>query len=257
MGELQLGLRQCRAGERQHAGSEQGFQRQVLHRFSKGNVHRSAQARCRCHSVATPARLNGQRTIPSVEARRPYGKPSQPATARCPPAQRFAGRLRRRDNPLMQEIDIDALATHGAVGRVRAVVSCSARSRSARTSAPWARWPTSSTWATGPACACGCWRSASRCSASTRWSRSGWVEAVEEHLRRPAVDLAVGARRRRDVRLRHGAGVGLRQQDPGAARRRQPEVAGGASSCSGIAGVRDAEGHHRGAARATPSTRWR
>jgi hypothetical protein len=50
-----------------------------------------------------------------------------------------------------------------------------APSRSARTSAPWARWPTSSTSATGPACACGCWPSAWPCWASMAWSR--WAGA--------------------------------------------------------------------------------
>ena len=40
--------------------------------------------------------------------------------------------------------------------------------------------------------------------------------------------LAVGHRRRLPVRLRHDAGVRLRQQDADPRRRRQPEVAGGA-----------------------------
>ena len=76
----------------------------------------------------------------------------------------------------------------------------------------------------------------------------GWLDAVEEHLRRAALHLAVGAGRRRAVRLRHGAGVGLRQQDAGAHRQRQPEVAGRLRRARHRR-VRDAEGHHRGGAR--------
>ena len=64
------------------------------------------------------------------------------------------------------------------------------------------------------------------------------------------------AGRRAAVRLRHGAGLGLRQQDAGARRRRQPEVAGGASSCWAWRAYATLRGVVGRGARGHASTRW-
>ncbi len=58
------------------------------------------------------------------------------------------------------------------------------------------------------------------------WSALGWVEAGKSLYAGPRLIWLSNAGRRPDVRLRHGAGLGLRQQDAGAHRRRQPEVGG-------------------------------
>ncbi len=68
------------------------------------------------------------------------------------------------------------------------------------------------------------------------------------HLRGAAAHVAVGRGRRPDVRRRHGARLGLRQQGAGACGRRQPEGLRRAAG-AGHHGVRHAARHHGGGPR--------
>ena len=87
-----------------------------------------------------------------------------------------------------------------------------------------------------------------------RDGRAGLGAGRQFHLRRAARAVAVGLAGRRAVRLRHGAGLGLRQQEPAAPGQRQPQGAGGGAG-AGPERLRHAAWHHRRAAREHASRR--